>query len=274
MAKPTGSATAKTKAYYAAQRETFRKQAEQAENGSSYRSQLVARQARAAESLVGTDRARELVNDTYFKSLKADIGLTQEPITIGTLSLLEKLLDNETLNRPLGSGVSYNEWQGIKDAVQAEFSMLAEKGYTTDEVAAALAYEDKLVRGRKSASSSGSKLPRGAKAVTITVDGRKTTYYEQNGMLMKSDAVGATRGTPVKTAVSTTLAEIYANAKENGIQVTTHSAKDVKKANAAYDERRKANKREIASAEVKGSREGKKLSKQSGRVRTSRTRSV
>ena len=134
--------------------------AEHAENGNQkiLRNRNMAEVARAAEALVGTDRARELLTDAYFRGLKADIGLTNDPDldSFNVMSLLQKMLNNDTPNKPLGSSLTWNEWDGLKRVVQGNVAELEDRGYTLAEIAAALAYGDKLSRGgaeRKGTSS-------------------------------------------------------------------------------------------------------------------------
>lgn len=265
-----GMISASDKRYYANQREAFRKIADQAEKAhQSLANKNIAKTARAAESLVGTERARALVSDQNTKQIKTEMERAYAIVGSGAMGQLDDMLQNETLQNPLGAGYTATEWQGVKDAVQGYYETLTDAGYTHDEIAAALAYGQYLVRGETGRKSSWS-LPRSAKAVTVTVNGRETTYFEQNGMLMKSDAIGTTRGTPVKSGGS--LAQIYANAKEKGLSVRTHSASEVKAANSAYAETRMRNAREIANAETSGTKQSKKISKQSGRVKATRRR--
>lgn len=273
MVKSKTSDAYENKRFYDTQREGFRKIAEQAEQSSSksVRNRELAETARAAEQLVGTQRARDLVNDGMFKNLKADMNLTQEPM-VGShaMGILEKLLSNEAFNKPLGSSLTHNEWQAVKDAVQREYAALEAKGYTKAEVAAALAYERYLVRGEAKSRAKSSRIPRNARAITITINGRATTYYEQNGMLMRSSAIGTTRGMPAGS--NSTLAQMYANAIANGYSVQTHTAADVEAANKSYSETRRRNAQEIANAETSGTRQSKNISRQSGRIKSRRRR--
>lgn len=157
----SSSLSASDKRYYENQRAGFRKIAEQAEKASKTEmNRYVAETARAAESLVGTDRARELLNDGVFKGMKADINMTQEPILSGqsAMRLLENLLDNDTTNRPLGSAMTHNEWQAVKNAVQRDYADLEARGYTKAEIAAALGDGHYLIREGEKRQGSNSRM--------------------------------------------------------------------------------------------------------------------
>ena len=269
------SATAKDKRFYDNQREGFRKIAESAEKGSNtVRNRNLAATARAAESLVGTQRARDLLENKSLKALRSELERAYAVITSGVMGDIQKARDaaeiNQPINLPLGSGYTPNEWLEAAEAIQDYSSYLRGYGYTDAEVAAALAYGQYLVRsdtGRKPSE----RLPRSAKAITVTVHGRPTTYYESNGVLMRSNKLGGGIGMPVRNTFAT-LAEVYANAKEKGFEVKTHSASEVRAANKEYRRAREHNAREIANAEVSGTKQSKRLSKQSGRVRANRSR--
>ena len=134
--------------YYRDQREGFRRIADQAERaaGRSYRNTLIAHTARAAENLVGTERAEALISDSNLNTIYRVMSQTHDTLSAGVLGDLDKMLDNSTLNKPLGSGLSDDEWQHQKDRVQAARAFLGNAGYTDYEIAAALAYGRYLIR--------------------------------------------------------------------------------------------------------------------------------
>lgn len=152
-----GAGSASSAQYYATQRAGFKKIADQAEKSSSYKNKLIARTARAAESLVGTERGEKLVNDWNVNQIKTEMERAYAIVGANALSNLESMLDNEALNNPLGSGYTHAEWQGVKDAVQGYVGNLEEKGYTVDEIAAAVGYGQYFTRRETSKEASKSK---------------------------------------------------------------------------------------------------------------------
>ena len=143
------SASAKSnERYYSDQRAGFARIAEQAEKSSSgsFRNIAIAGTARAAEELVGTERAADLLSNTNLNKIYRDMSREFDVIGASVLVDLDKMLNNETLNKPLGSSLSNDEWQEVKDRVQAAHSFLVSDGYTDYEIAAALAYGRYLIR--------------------------------------------------------------------------------------------------------------------------------
>ena len=125
--------------------------------------------------------------------------------------------------------------------------------------------------GRGQSSFSGNYgLPNGARAVSVTFpSGMTQTYFKQNGMTMRADAIGTTHGAPVGKK-ATSIETIYANAVDKGYKVELLSASQVEANNASYKAGRKSNAKAIAAAEGSGTSQTKKISKLSGRIRASR----
>ena len=92
-------------------------------------------------------------------------------------------------------------------------------------------------------------LPRGKAAMTVSVGGRKFTYYEKNGQVFESLSVGSTAsGTPISTGK--TLGDMYRNALASGANVSLHSKSEVAKANLEYSRRREENRKDVGYAEM------------------------
>lgn len=127
--------------------------AEKAGQSSTPLGKSVASTARAAAELVGTDRARDLTSDNNLKQIKT--AMEQAYSSVGNYAMrdLDKMLDNESLNKPLGSGFNDSEYRALKDGVQGYYRNLTEAGYTHDEIAAALAYDNRLVVGGSTKSA-------------------------------------------------------------------------------------------------------------------------
>lgn len=144
----TSATAAANEGYQQDQRSVFTSIAEKAENagGGSFRNNLIAYTARAAESLYGTERAKNLLENGNFNRLYRDMRREYGNLGPAVMVELDKMLDNSALNKPLGSGYTNDEWQEVKNRVQSNMYFLTSNGYTDYEVAAALAYETKLLR--------------------------------------------------------------------------------------------------------------------------------
>ena len=70
---------------------------------------------------------------------------------------LEAAQANKPLNKPLGSGMSGNEWLATAEAIQDYVGYLRGYGYSNAEVAAALVYGQYLVRSDTGRARSGRK---------------------------------------------------------------------------------------------------------------------
>lgn len=153
MGRGSNSQTASDRRFYATQREGFRKIAEQAESASqkSVRNRNLAATARAAESLVGTERARELLGNRSLQALRSELESVYDLIVPSVLGDIEKAVEatmqNAPINKPLGSGLTDNEWLAKAESIQDYMGFLYGYGYTDGEIAAALAYGRYLVRG-------------------------------------------------------------------------------------------------------------------------------
>lgn len=161
MAKPTNSATGKGKVSVVDNnRAAFRQIAERAEKNTAgtYANVLLAQTARAAEQLVGTDRARKLLNDGNFNRLYREMARAYGTVGTSALSKLDKALDNDVLNNPAGSGYSADEWQEVKGRIQGLTQYLYNNGYSENEIAAALAYGSKLSPARETSRTGGEKV--------------------------------------------------------------------------------------------------------------------
>ena len=97
-------------------------------------------------------------------------------------------------------------------------------------------------------------LPNGARAITVTTEihGRKRTdtyYQNEHGLLMRSTAIGTTRGVPAGIAGGN-VSLIYRNSVKRGLKFELHTQKQVDSANAQFDKAKGSDKKEIASAEL------------------------
>lgn len=122
--------------------------------------------------------------------------------------------------------------------------------------------------GRGSSSMSGgssSGLPRGAAGMTVQFDSGHKMFYKDNskGVVLGSGSIDDS-ASPVKT--NFTLRELYDRAVNNGYKVELHSKTEVKRGEQARNERRAENVRDIASAEVGGTSQSRRISKHSGRI--------
>ena len=126
--------------------------------------------------------------------------------------------------------------------------------------------------GRGARSSQGRfGLPNGARAVTVTFSsGARKTYFDNKGMLMEADRVGSTSGTPVKSSRPVSIGDIYKRAVEKGYDVELLSPEQVARGNAEVGARREANLRAVTYAENHPSKQAKRISRHSGRIKAKR----
>ena len=136
--------------FYENQRAGFHKIAEQAALGRSAINRNIAETARAAEQLVGTDRARELLANKSLRALRGELlkahGIITSNVMSDIASAVEAASINKPINLPLGSGFTGTEWLAVAEAIQDYSSYLHGYGYTDAEIAAALAYGRYLIR--------------------------------------------------------------------------------------------------------------------------------
>ena len=130
--------------------------------------------------------------------------------------------------------------------------------------------------GRGSSSASGRSrfgIPGDARAMTITYsDGRRVTYFQnESGMLMSATDIGTTVGTPVMSS-NVDIATMYQRATDRGYDVELLSSDQVERNNDAYRQRRAENQRDIARAETSGTSQSRRISRNSGRINSRRTR--
>lgn len=126
-------------------------------------------------------------------------------------------------------------------------------------------------RGARSATSSRNRLPGGALAMTVRfASGRSQTYAARSdgAVGISANGVAASVIRPVET--DTGLRGLYERARERGYEVTLHSRAEVETARMRYREERASSARDIAAAEVRGTSQSRKLSRFSGRSRSSR----
>ena len=121
--------------------------AEKYERSGVLRYRQIAETARAAEELVGTERGKDLVLSGNLNRMYRDLEREYDVVGAGIATTLDSLLDNSTLNKPLGSGYSDEQWQNFKTKIQYLYRSLIADGYTHYEIAAALAYGRYLYRG-------------------------------------------------------------------------------------------------------------------------------
>ena len=127
-------------------------------------------------------------------------------------------------------------------------------------------------RGSRSASGGiGGGLPRGAAGMTVQFEGGQKMFYKVNsaGVVLSGGSISDS-AYPVRT--KQTIREIYDRAVDNGYKVELHSKSDVKRGERANAKRREENARDIAAAEVVGTSQSRKLSKNSGRIVSSKHR--
>lgn len=127
-------------------------------------------------------------------------------------------------------------------------------------------------RGSRSASGDASVgLPRGAAGMTVQFENGRRLFYKTNsaGVVLSGGSISDSTS-PVRT--KQTIREIYDRAVGLGYKVELHSKSDVKRGEQANAKRRAENTRDIASAEVGGTSQSRKLSKNSGRIVSSKRR--
>ena len=127
-------------------------------------------------------------------------------------------------------------------------------------------------RGSRSASGGASiGLPRGAAGMTVQFENGRRLFYKTNsaGVVLSGGSISDS-ASPVRT--KQTIREIYDRAVGQGYKVELHSKSDVKRGEQANAKRRAENARDIASAEVGGTSQSRKLSKNSGRIVSSKRR--
>lgn len=157
MAKPTKSDTGKGKiSVVENNRRAFHEIAEKAANDGSARGLNVAQMAFAAEELVGTERASDLLRDSNFNRLYREMTRAHGHIGVSALGLLDRDTDMDRVELPMGSGYSRDEWLEAKERIRAARDLLNNKGYNDNEIAAALAYGSKLSPARESQAKNAS----------------------------------------------------------------------------------------------------------------------
>lgn len=114
-------------------------------------------------------------------------------------------------------------------------------------------------------------LPRGAAGMTVQFENGRRLFYKTNsaGVVLSGGSISDSTS-PVRT--KQTIREIYDRAVGLGYKVELHSKSDVKRGEQANAKRRAENTRDIASAEVGGTSQSRKLSKNSGRIVSSKRR--
>lgn len=126
--------------------------------------------------------------------------------------------------------------------------------------------------GRGSVSASGaSRLPGGAAAMTVTFQsGAKNVYkVSRSGVLLQGDSLD---GTFNRAGTDFSIRGLYDRAQGRGLGVELHSASEVARGEKARAARKAENAHDVASAEVRGTSQSKRLSKLSGRVRAAKRR--
>lgn len=127
-------------------REGFRKLAESAEHGSSAQARSIARTARAAESLVGTERAGSLLANEDVKVIENELASAFRINGSRTLSNIEAMTEGGR-GRPLGYSVE--RWENASRIVQESLSRIEGNGFTAADVAAAIVYKNRLMPLRR-----------------------------------------------------------------------------------------------------------------------------
>lgn len=107
--------------------------------------------------------------------------------------------------------------------------------------------------------------------MTVHFQGGGRAFYKVNsaGVVLGGGSISDS-ASPVRTKHS--IRELYDRAVNNGYKVELHSKSDVKRGEQANAKRRAENTRDIASAEVGGTSQSRKLSKNSGRIVSSKRR--
>lgn len=144
----SATATATERSQGQDQRAAFAAIANRAEQAfGSMRAHYTVVTARAAESLYDTDRARQLLEDGNFNRMLREMTRAYgEQGSSTAMGNLEKMLDNNTRNKPMGAGYTNDEWDEAKQRVQGYHYYLERQGFTDYEIAAGLAYTTKLLR--------------------------------------------------------------------------------------------------------------------------------
>ena len=127
-------------------------------------------------------------------------------------------------------------------------------------------------RGSRSASGGASVgLPRGAAGMTVHFQGGGRAFYRTNsaGVVLSGGSISDS-ASPVRTKYS--IRELYDRAVGQGYKVELHSKSDVERGERSRLKRKAENAMDIASAEVGGTSQSRKLSKNSGRIVSSKRR--
>lgn len=135
----SASMSASDARFFANQRDGFRKIAQHAESGfQSVMKRNIASTARAAEKMVGTDKAVKLVDSPELRLINREIENAHGVIRSQVLGDLETMLSPSTGQRPMN--YSEAQWSTAKANVQDAYGQLSAQGYSASEVAAGLAY--------------------------------------------------------------------------------------------------------------------------------------
>lgn len=115
------------------------------------------------------------------------------------------------------------------------------------------------------------RLPRGAVGMTVQFESGHKMFYKVNskGVVLGGASIDDS-ASPVKT--NFTIRELYDRAVNNGYKVELHSKSDVKLGERVNAKRRAENVKDIASAEVGGTSQSRRISKNSGRIASARRR--
>lgn len=127
-------------------REGFRKLAESAEHGTSVQARSIARTARAAESLVGTERAATLLANENVMVINNELASAFRINGSRTLSNIEAMVEGGR-GRPLG--YSAERWENASRIVQESLARIEGDGFTVADVAAAIVYKNRLIPSRR-----------------------------------------------------------------------------------------------------------------------------
>lgn len=122
--------------------------------------------------------------------------------------------------------------------------------------------------GRGGSSMSGgssNRLPRGAAGMTVQFESGHKMFYKANskGVVLGGSSIDDT-ASYVKT--NFTLRELYDRAIGNGYKVELHSKSEVSRGEQENAVRKAENARDIATAEVGGTSQSRRISKHSGRI--------
>lgn len=107
--------------------------------------------------------------------------------------------------------------------------------------------------------------------MTVQFESGGRAFYRTNsaGVVLSGGSISDS-ASPVRT--KQTIREIYDRAVGLGYKVELHSKSDVKRGEQANAKRKEENARDIAAAEVGGTLQSRKLSKNSGRIVSSKRR--